>query len=118
MFWGVVKLWMISAKKVKKINDQTKDESEKDQIAIIACYAIEKILIKQRRLNTIETKDENFIAGNTADEENFVTINNEAVKEINVVNTVNDITNEKDVNVVTVFDAVNEKKQNLLTSLL
>ena len=74
--------------------------------------------MKQRRLNTIKTKDENFTVDNTANEEDFATINDEAVEEINVVSIASDVTNEEDVNVATVFDAVNEEKQNLLTSLL
>ena len=103
---------MISTKKkAKKINDQTENDKE-NQITIIACYAVEKILIKQRHLNTIETKNKNITADNTTDEKNFATINNETVKEINVVNITNDATNKKNVNVVIVFNAVNEEKKN------
>ena len=111
---------MISTKRrTKKINDQTENDEE-NQITITACYAIEKILIKQRHLNTIETKNKNITVDNTADEEDFATINNETVKEVNVVNTASNATNEKNVDIATVFDAINEekKKQILLTSLL
>ena len=109
---------MISTKKkAKKINNQTEND-EKNQITIIACYAIKEILMKQRRLNTIETKNENITVNDTANEKSFVIINDEAIKKINVVNITNDATNEKNINVVTVFDAVNEKKQILLTNLL
>ena len=111
---------MISAKRrTKKINDQTESENEENQIAIIACYAIDKILIKQRRLNTTEARGENFIVDNTASEKvDFAIINDETVKRIDVVNIANDATNEKDVNVATALNAVNEKEQISLTNLL
>ena len=109
---------MISAKKrAKKINDQTEND-EKNQITITACYAAEKTLIKQRRLNTTETKSENITVNDTADEKSFVITSNEAVKKINVVSTASNAANEKNVNVATVFDAISEKKQILLTNLL
>ena len=117
MLWDE-KLSIISTKKrTKKINDQTKND-EKNQITIIACYSIKKILIKQRRLNIIETKNENFTVDNTTNEKNFAIINDETIKKINVVNIANNATNEKNINIVIVFDAINEKKQILLTNLL
>ena len=76
--------WYVSAKK-EKINDQRKNEDEKDQIAIIACHAAEKILMKQRSLNMIETKDEDFNADNAANEEvDKIIADDEAIKEIKV----------------------------------
>ena len=98
---------MISTKrKAKKINDRAKNENEKNQMTIIVCHAAERILMKQRRLNTIETEDENITVDDTANE-----------KDIDVVIVFNAV-NEKKINVAIVFDAINEKKQISLTSLL
>ena len=62
-------------------------------------------MIKQRRLNTIETKNENIIVNNTANEKSFVIINDETIKKINVVSIANNATNEKNINVVIVLRA-------------
>ena len=96
MLWDE-KLWMISTKR-RKINDETKnEEKEKNQNAITACHAAEKILMKQRSLNVIETekevnlttvfdaanrKNKIFTADIAADEKeiNRVTVDSEAVK--------------------------------------
>ena len=103
---------MISAKKrAKEINDRAKDEDEEDQMTIIACHAAEKILMKQRRLNTIETENENITADDTTNEKNFdVVIVFNAVSEAEKT--------KKDVDFVTAFDAINEEKQISLTNLL
>ena len=107
MFWDE-DCWYASAKK-KKINDRKEnenEENEKNQMTITACHAARKTFVKQRRFNTTETKNENFTAEDTANEEN-----------IDVATVFNAI-NEKKINVVIVFDAINEKEQISLTSLL
>ena len=115
---------MISAeRRAEKVNGQAEGGGGEDQMAVTACHAVGGVLVKQRRLNTVEAGGEDITAGDAAGGEGvgIATASGGAVGEVGVDNIVGNTAGGAGVGVdfATVFDAVGGGGEQIsLTSLL